>query len=112
MTYSVHEHITLKRVSAIAVSPDHSWLAVAVQRLDRDGAYARCPHSFPPAALSRRLPSTSPLAALPYPLLKRLSSTATACSVGLRCVAGLQEGAPGRAGPKCRLNFLSARYTY
>src|SRR5438445_12380646 len=38
MTYSVPEHITLKRVSAIAVSPDGSWLAVAVQRLDRDGA--------------------------------------------------------------------------
>src|SRR5512145_3438481 len=38
MTYSVHEHITLKRVSAIAASPDGSWLAVAVQRLDRDGA--------------------------------------------------------------------------
>src|SRR5215510_898845 len=37
MTYAVHEHITLKRVSAIAASPDGSWLAVAVQRLDRDG---------------------------------------------------------------------------
>ena len=38
MTYSVHEHITLKRVSAIAASPDGTWLAVAVQRLDHDGA--------------------------------------------------------------------------
>jgi dipeptidyl aminopeptidase/acylaminoacyl peptidase len=38
MTYSVHEHIALKRVSSIAASPDGSWLAVAVQRLDRDGA--------------------------------------------------------------------------
>src|SRR5215510_5095949 len=37
MTYSVHEHITLKRVSAVAASPDGRWLAVAVQRLDRDG---------------------------------------------------------------------------
>jgi dipeptidyl aminopeptidase/acylaminoacyl peptidase len=37
MTYSVHEHITLKRVSSIAASPDGSWLTVAVQRLDRDG---------------------------------------------------------------------------
>ncbi|MGH7463453.1 MAG: TolB family protein, partial [Longimicrobiales bacterium] len=37
MTYSVHEHIALKRVSAITASPDSSWLAVAVQRLDRDG---------------------------------------------------------------------------
>jgi dipeptidyl aminopeptidase/acylaminoacyl peptidase len=38
MTYSVHEHIELKRVSSIAASTDGSWLAVAVQRLDRDGA--------------------------------------------------------------------------
>jgi hypothetical protein len=37
MTYAVHEHITLKRVSSIAASPDGTWLAVAVQRLDRDG---------------------------------------------------------------------------
>jgi dipeptidyl aminopeptidase/acylaminoacyl peptidase len=38
MTYSVHDHITLKRVTSIAASPDSRWLAVAVQRLDRDGA--------------------------------------------------------------------------
>jgi dipeptidyl aminopeptidase/acylaminoacyl peptidase len=38
MTYSVHDHIKLNRVSSIAGSPDGSWLAVAVQRLDRDGA--------------------------------------------------------------------------
>ncbi len=36
--YTVEQHIALKRVSAIAPSPDGSWLAVAVQRLDRDGA--------------------------------------------------------------------------
>ena len=30
MTYSVHEHITLKRVSAIAASPDSSWLAAVL----------------------------------------------------------------------------------
>ena len=38
MTYTVQQHITLKRVSDIAASPDGKWLAVAVQRLDRDGA--------------------------------------------------------------------------
>ena len=38
MTYSVHDHIQLKRVSSIAASPDGGWLAVAVERLDRDGA--------------------------------------------------------------------------
>src|SRR5687768_11411555 len=38
MTYSVHDHVGLKRVSSIAASPDGSWLAVAVQRLDRDDA--------------------------------------------------------------------------
>lgn len=38
MTYSVDDHIKLKRVSAIAASPDGAWLAVAVERLDRDGA--------------------------------------------------------------------------
>ncbi|MEP6607480.1 MAG: S9 family peptidase [Burkholderiaceae bacterium] len=36
--YTVEQHIALKRVSAIAPSPDGTWLAVAVQRLDRDGA--------------------------------------------------------------------------
>ncbi|HVE89024.1 MAG TPA: S9 family peptidase [Burkholderiaceae bacterium] len=35
--YTVEQHIALKRVSAIAPSPDGTWLAVAVQRLDRDG---------------------------------------------------------------------------
>jgi dipeptidyl aminopeptidase/acylaminoacyl peptidase len=35
--YSVEQHITLKRVSSIAPSPDGTWLAVAVQRLDREG---------------------------------------------------------------------------
>lgn len=35
--YTVEQHIALKRVSAIAPSPDGVWLAVAVQRLDRDG---------------------------------------------------------------------------
>jgi dipeptidyl aminopeptidase/acylaminoacyl peptidase len=35
--YTVESHIQLRRVSAIAPSPDGSWLAVAVQRLDRDG---------------------------------------------------------------------------
>src|SRR3954467_3674662 len=38
MTYSVNDHIKLRRVSSIAPSPDGRWLAVAVQRLDRDGA--------------------------------------------------------------------------
>src|SRR5437867_4118459 len=38
MTYSVHDHIQLKRVSSIAASPDGGWLAVVVERLDRDGA--------------------------------------------------------------------------
>jgi dipeptidyl aminopeptidase/acylaminoacyl peptidase len=35
--YSVESHIRLRRVSAIAPAPDGSWLAVVVQRLDRDG---------------------------------------------------------------------------
>ncbi|MGB3429204.1 MAG: hypothetical protein WBA53_13640, partial [Burkholderiaceae bacterium] len=35
--YSVEQHITLKRVSSIAPSPDGTWLAVVVQRLDREG---------------------------------------------------------------------------
>jgi dipeptidyl aminopeptidase/acylaminoacyl peptidase len=38
MTYSVNDHIKLKRVTSIAASPDGRWLAVAVQRLDREGA--------------------------------------------------------------------------
>jgi dipeptidyl aminopeptidase/acylaminoacyl peptidase len=38
MTYSVEQHIALKRVSTIAASPDGKWLAVSVERLDRDGA--------------------------------------------------------------------------
>jgi dipeptidyl aminopeptidase/acylaminoacyl peptidase len=38
MTYTVAQHIALKRVSEIAASPDGKWLAVSVQRLDRDGA--------------------------------------------------------------------------
>ena len=38
MTYTVEQHIALKRVSALAPSPDGRWLAVAVQRLDQDGA--------------------------------------------------------------------------
>src|SRR5262245_12120537 len=38
MAYSVQDHINLKRVTSIAASPDGSWLAVAVQRLDRDSA--------------------------------------------------------------------------
>jgi dipeptidyl aminopeptidase/acylaminoacyl peptidase len=36
--YTVEQHIALKRISEIAPSPDGRWLAVAVQRLDRDGA--------------------------------------------------------------------------
>src|SRR5499427_4336137 len=38
MPYSVKDHIALKRVTSIAASPDGRWLAVSVQRLDRDGA--------------------------------------------------------------------------
>ena len=38
MSYTVEQHIALKRVSDIAPSPDGRWLAVAVQRLDRDGS--------------------------------------------------------------------------
>ena len=34
--YTVEQHIALKRVSAVAPSPDGTWLAVAVQRLDRE----------------------------------------------------------------------------
>jgi dipeptidyl aminopeptidase/acylaminoacyl peptidase len=36
--YTVEQHVALKRVSSIAPSPDGTWLAVAVQRLDREGA--------------------------------------------------------------------------
>jgi dipeptidyl aminopeptidase/acylaminoacyl peptidase len=36
--YTVEQHITLRRVSSVAPSPDGRWLAVGVQRLDRDGA--------------------------------------------------------------------------
>ncbi len=35
--YTVEDHIELRRVSSIAASSDGSWLAVAVQRLDREG---------------------------------------------------------------------------
>ena len=38
MTYTIADHIALRRVSRAAASPDGSWLAVEVQRLDRDGA--------------------------------------------------------------------------
>src|SRR5882762_1130296 len=38
MTYTVAQHIALKRVSDIAASPDGKWLAVSVQRLDRERA--------------------------------------------------------------------------
>jgi dipeptidyl aminopeptidase/acylaminoacyl peptidase len=38
VTYDVEQHIALARVSDIAASPCGTWLAVAVQRLDRDGA--------------------------------------------------------------------------
>jgi dipeptidyl aminopeptidase/acylaminoacyl peptidase len=38
MTYTVEQHIALRRVSALAPSPDGRWLAVVVQRLDREGA--------------------------------------------------------------------------
>jgi len=36
--YTVQQHIALRRVSSVAPSPDGTWLAVAVQRLDLDGA--------------------------------------------------------------------------
>jgi dipeptidyl aminopeptidase/acylaminoacyl peptidase len=38
MAYGVNDHIALRRVSDIAPSPDGRWLAVVVQRLDRDGS--------------------------------------------------------------------------
>ena len=36
--YSVEQHVALRRVASIAAAPDGTWLAVAVQRLDREGA--------------------------------------------------------------------------
>jgi dipeptidyl aminopeptidase/acylaminoacyl peptidase len=38
LAYSVHDHIRLRRVSSIAVSPDGTWIAAGVERLDREGA--------------------------------------------------------------------------
>ncbi|HTC45460.1 MAG TPA: S9 family peptidase [Steroidobacteraceae bacterium] len=38
MRYTVEQHVALRRVSEIAASPCGTWLAVTVQRLDRDGA--------------------------------------------------------------------------
>ena len=38
MSYDVEQHIRLSRISGIAASPCGTWLAAAVQRLDRDGA--------------------------------------------------------------------------
>jgi len=38
VTYNVEQHIALSRVSELAASPCGTWLAVAVQRLDRDSA--------------------------------------------------------------------------
>jgi len=38
MSYTVEQHIDLRRVGEIAASPDGRWLAAAVQRLDRDRA--------------------------------------------------------------------------
>ena len=38
MSYSVEQHVALKRVAEIAASADGTWLAVTVQRRDRDGA--------------------------------------------------------------------------
>lgn len=35
--FTAEQHVALKRVSAIAPAPDGTWLAVTVQRLDRDG---------------------------------------------------------------------------
>lgn len=36
MSYSVQQHIELRRLGEIAASPDGRWVAAAVQRLDRD----------------------------------------------------------------------------
>ena len=38
VNYSVEQHIELRRLGEIACSPDGSWLAVTVQRLDRERA--------------------------------------------------------------------------
>jgi len=38
MNYTVEQHIELRRLGDIAAAPDATWLAVAVQRLDRDRA--------------------------------------------------------------------------
>ena len=38
MTYTADQHIALRRVSDIAAAPDGTWLAVSVQRLDRERA--------------------------------------------------------------------------
>ena len=35
--YSVEQHVALRRVTSIAAAPDGTWLAVAVQRVDREG---------------------------------------------------------------------------
>ena len=35
--YTVEQHIALRRVAGLAAAPDGTWLAVTVQRLDRDG---------------------------------------------------------------------------
>ena len=36
--YTIRQHIALQRVQSLALSIDEEWLAVAVQRLDRDQA--------------------------------------------------------------------------
>src|SRR6266853_2302335 len=36
MNYSVEQHIELRRLGEIAAAPDGTWLAVTVQRLDRE----------------------------------------------------------------------------
>jgi dipeptidyl aminopeptidase/acylaminoacyl peptidase len=38
VNYNIEQHIALTRVSDVAASPCGNWLAVVVQRLDRDGA--------------------------------------------------------------------------
>jgi dipeptidyl aminopeptidase/acylaminoacyl peptidase len=38
MQYSINDHVKLGRVTSIAASPDGTWVAAEVQRLDRDGA--------------------------------------------------------------------------
>jgi dipeptidyl aminopeptidase/acylaminoacyl peptidase len=38
MNYTIEQHIELRRVGEIAAAPDGRWLAVSVQRLDRDKA--------------------------------------------------------------------------